>query len=111
MILTPYFEVYNPNKKGDDKWISIYLFSTIENMILIIPLIILLILTPKVRKKKIRRIMVILLLITGLMASLVSIQMLVLPIQDFHPRLGVFLQSLLLPIVMISSWMEWSNKV
>jgi predicted neutral ceramidase superfamily lipid hydrolase len=111
MLIFPYSETFTTEYddiNGD--WIKNYALNSFEYAIAIIPLIILLIMVPRIENRGAKKILIVILCLLSGIAFLFAFQSLTMPIQDFVPQWGMLILIILFPIVAIDSLIEWKRQ-
>jgi len=111
MLIVPYSETFTTEyDEGSGDWKRNYALNSFEYAIVIIPIILLLILIPKVESRGIKIVSIAILCLLSGVAFLFAFQSLRMPIQDFVPQWGMLVLIILFPIVVINSSIEWKKE-
>lgn len=109
ILIIPIYEVYSYTSQGNGEWVSCYVLNTFEYTTTIFPILVLILLIPKIEEGKIKQTLKIILYLLSGFISLLSFNMLSLPMQDLVPTWGALLLLFLFPLVLFNSFIE--NKV
>lgn len=111
MLITPFSETFDPTSdEMSGKWMKNYVLNSFEYSIVIIPIIILLIIIPRLENRTPKKISIATLCFLSGIAFLVALQSISLPIQDFIPQWGILILIILFPVTVIDSFIEWKRK-
>ena len=94
-------------EESNGEWTNNYLINTFEYAIFIIPLILFLIIIPRLKNQTKKRSLIIVSVFIMVFLFWFAIQAVSLSIQGFIPNWGILLLLIFFPIVIIDSFMEW----
>ena len=109
LLILPFSSTFETLDEINGEWQNNYVFNTFEYAVVIFPIIILLILIPRLENRFTKKILIIVLILFSGLSFWFAIQTALLPIQDFLPNWGIGLLFILFPIVMIDSFIEWKR--
>lgn len=113
LIMLPISTTFTPGSGEEfqeEQWGNNYAFNTIEYAIIIFPIVLLLIITPKLEHRNVKKVLIVILVLLSFISFLWAVLAIILPVQDFIPSLGVGVLLMLFPIVGINSIMEWNRS-
>ena len=109
LLVLPIAIVFDPGpEESKGEWVNRYIMNTFAYALFYIPLITTILIIPIV-KNRLKILLIVFSLILSIIGSYSAFQLIIAPIQDFIPKMGLSITVFIFPIIIVNSMIEWGK--